>query len=186
VIVTLDQLCAIMPRLIPPRGQAYLEPLNSAMAEFEVNTPKRAAAFLAQIALESGELRRWEEATEGHAYEPTSTDPGDQRRARNLGNTEPGDGARFKGRGPIQLTGRFNYRLAGRALEVPLDANPTLAATPTVGFRVAGWFWRSHNCNEFADADDFRRITRTINGGYTDQERRERYWATAKLVFGLT
>ena len=79
-------------------------------------------------------------------YEPPT------RLAAGLGNTEPGDGKRFKGRGPIQLTGRANYRVFGNALGLDLVGNPALAATKEVAFRIAGLYWRSGGLNALADS----------------------------------
>src|SRR3954465_5080236 len=100
-----------MPRLSPARGTQLFPPLAAAMTEFAIGTPARAAAFLAQIAHESGQLRFMEEIwgptpAQGR-YEPLSP------LATGLGNTTLGDGKRFKGRGPIQLTGRANYQRFG-------------------------------------------------------------------------
>jgi putative chitinase len=173
-LLTLEELRAIMPQLPLPRAQEFLEPLHRAMAERSITTERRQAAFLAQLAHESGEFRFMEELSDGQAYEGR----------QSLGNTQPGDGPRFKGRGPIQLTGRTNYTNASRALGVDLVANPTLAATPEVGCRVAAWFWQSHGLNELADVGDFRRITFIINGGYTHLERREAYYHRALQVLG--
>jgi len=94
---------------------------------------------------------------------------------RDLGNTQPGDGKRYKGRGPIQLTGRNNYRAAGGALGLELEANPQRAADVDVGFRVAAWFWTSRGLNLLADVGDFREITRRINGGFNGLPQREAY-----------
>lgn len=183
-LLTLTELAAVMPRLALPRAQAFLEPLCSAMREADITTPARVAAFLAQLAHESGQFRYFEELADGSAYEPTSTDPRAQRRAANLGNTQPGDGPRFKGRGPIQLTGRANYAAASEDLGVDLVRSPMLAASPAIGFRIAAWFWRSRGLNALADKGDFRGITRRINGGLNGIEDRERYWAAAKAVLG--
>jgi putative chitinase len=144
------------------------------MNEAGITTPKRQAAFLAQVAHESGELRFFEEIASGAAYEGR----------RDLGNVRPGDGRRFKGRGPIQLTGRANYRAAGRALGIELENNPTRAADPDVGFRVAAWYWRTRGLNTLADQGDFRQITKRINGGFNGLADRQRYWARAKAVLG--
>lgn len=174
--LTLAQLREIMPHLPRERAEAYLKPLNEALAEYDINTPRRRAAFLAQLAHESGELRYFEEIASGAAYEGR----------KSLGNTEPGDGKRYKGRGPIQLTGRANYRRAGKALGLDLEGHPEKAAEPDVGFRVAGWFWKTHGLNELADKGDFRQITRRINGGYHGQENRQHYYARALKVLGAS
>ena len=184
-MLTLDQLRAVMPKLAEDKATAYLPLLTKAMAEREISTSARAAAFLAQLAHESGQLRYFEELADGSAYEPTSDDPRAQKRARNLGNTEPGDGARYKGRGPIQLTGRANYARAAKALGVDLERSPRLASTPAVGFRIAAWFWESNGLNPIADQGDFKLITKRINGGFNGLEDRERYWAAAKKALGV-
>jgi predicted chitinase len=151
------------------------------MEEFSITTPPRAAAFLAQLAHESGQLRCMEEiwgpTSAQCRYEPVS------RLAARLGNTEPGDGKRFKGRGPIQLTGRANYRRYGRALGVDLIGQPELAATPQVGFRVAGLFWKQNGLNELADAQRFKAITRRINGGFNGLADRINFYERAKQLF---
>lgn len=173
-VVSLQQLRAIMPRLAEARGREVLAHLNAAMAEAGIATPRRVAAFLAQLAHESGELRYMEELASGEAYEGR----------RDLGNTQPGDGRRYKGRGPIQLTGRANYRAAGAALGLDLEGNPAQAATLEVGFRVAAWFWTSRELNELADAGNFDAITRRINGGYNGKADRDAYHARARAVLG--
>ena len=170
--LTQPQLRAIMPHLPEAHAAAYLPPLNAAMTEADIRTPKRQAAFLAQLAHESGELRYWEELSDGSAYEGR----------QDLGNIHPGDGPRYKGRGPIQLTGRNNYRAAGHALGVDLENHPELAKDPAVGFRVATWFWVTRGLNPLADAGDFREITRRINGGYNGLAQREAYYARALSV----
>jgi predicted chitinase len=169
--VTIEVLRAVMPNLPPRKAEEYLPLLNAAMAEARIDTPRRQAAFLAQVAHESGELRYFEELASGAAYEGR----------KDLGNTRPGDGRRYKGRGPIQITGRANYR----KLNLPLEEDPPLAARPDVGFRTAGWFWNSRDLNKFADAGDFREITRRINGGYNGMADRERYYARAKEALGI-
>jgi predicted chitinase len=150
--------------------------LNEAMADYGITTAARAAAFLAQIAHESVELRYWEEIASGEAYEGR----------RDLGNTKPGDGKRYKGRGPIQITGRANYRKYGGLLGLDLENNPSLAATTPVGFRIAGEYWDSHGLNELADRQDFVTITKRINGGTNGLASRQKYYEVAKRVLGAS
>ncbi len=173
--VSVVQLRAIMPRLTAERAARFVGPINQAMREAEINTPKRRAAFLAQIALESAQLRHMEELADGKAYEGRKA----------LGNIEPGDGPRFKGRGPIQLTGRTNYTDAGKALGLDLVGQPERVAIPEVGCRVAAWYWQSRGLNALADQGDFVGITRRINGGTNGLKQRQQYHQWAKATLGV-
>ena len=170
--VTVDQLRRIMPNLSQQKAEQYLPHINNAMAEAGITTKNQKAAFLAQLAHESGQLRYMEEIASGSAYEGR----------RDLGNTQPGDGTRFKGRGPIQLTGRSNYRAAGQALGIDLENNPRRAADPDVGFRTAAWFWKSRGLTSLAEAGNFREVTRRINGGYNGLSDRQSYYNRALSV----
>lgn len=181
-----DQLRTIMPRLPAAKRATHLPFLQSAMTEFAIDRPAREAAFVAQLAHESGELRFMEEiwgpTAAQRRYEPPST------LATKLGNTEPGDGKRFKGRGPIQITGRANYKRFGDLLGLDLVADPPRAAVPEVAFRVAGLFWSKKGLNGLADlatAESFREITRRINGGFNGLADRERFYALARTVLGV-
>lgn len=186
--LTLEELQAVLPRLKakPQEAQQYLEPLNRALERFEINTSRRQAAFLAQIGHESGDLRYWQElwgpTAQQKRYEPPGT------LATRLGNTERGDGKRFRGRGPIQLTGRANYRSFGELLGANFEASPDLVATPEWGFLVAGQFWHEMGGNGLADETEgngievFAQITRRINGGLTGLDDRMRRWQLAKRV----
>jgi predicted chitinase len=185
-MLTIDELRAVMPRLSPARGAELLPPLAAAMAEFAIEAPARAAAFLAQLAHESGQFRFMEEVwgpTPAQTrYEPAST------LATALGNTEAGDGRRFKGRGPIQITGRANYRRFGDLLGVDLTAAPERAAAPDLAFRIAGLFWSKKGLNELADQvtpDAFKEITRRINGGFNGLAERQQFYATACTAFSV-
>ena len=158
------------------RAAEWLPSIVDAMAEFEINTPQRQAAFLAQIGHESGGLH-WTVEIWG----PTDA----QRRyegRKDLGNTQIGDGYRFRGRGLLQTTGRANYKATGEALGVDLIAEPERLGTPPLAARSAGWYWQRHRLNELADAGDFRLITRRINGGSNGYDDRLRLWAAAKEV----
>ena len=153
-MITLAQLQTIMPSAKDKAG-LYLAPLNAAMAEFNISTPARQASFIAQIAHESGQFRYVQEIASGAAYEGRA----------DLGNTQAGDGVRFKGRGLIQITGRTNYQKCGDALGYDLLANPQFLESPILACRSAAWFWNSHGLNTLADAGDQTAICRRINGG---------------------
>jgi putative chitinase len=180
VVVTGHQVHRIMPHLTQSRLKLYLKPLNRAMHEFHITNRNRKAAFLAQIAHESVELLYFEEIASGWAYDITNN----RSLALSLGNTRVGDGPRYKGRGPIQLTGRSNYRVAGRALGLNLEGHPKIASRPNVGFRIAGWYWVGHKLNGLADRRDFREITRRINGGYNGYSSRVAFYVRALDVLG--
>lgn len=174
--LTAAQLQRLLPSLPAAQVDSYTTLLNGAMAEFGITTRRRQVCFLAQLAHESGELTAFEEHASGAAYEG---------RCEDLGNCEAGDGTRYKGRGPIQLTGKKNYRQAGQALGVDLVTWPELAAQAQVGFRVAAWFFRANKLNQLADAGDFHEITQRINGGQEGQRSREGYLARACQVLAV-
>lgn len=140
-------------------ARQHAEALSSAMEQFEINTPQRMAYALAQFAHETGGWR-WLRELGGVAYFKKYEG------RQDLGNTYPGDGARFRGRGYIQLTGRTNYAQAGFALSLNLIEHPAQLETPEIAAKVACWWWNNHGLNELADAGDFRKITKRINGGY--------------------
>lgn len=172
-MLELDQLKKIIP-YAGPRAGVFLVPLNESMIEFGIDTPARQAAFLAQIAHESGGLRYVREIADGKAYEGRT----------DLGNTEPGDGLRYKGRGLIQITGRANYRTCSKAIygDERLLNQPELLEDVVQACRSAAWFWWSRGLNTIADVGDFRKITRVINGGFNGYEDRLAYFERAKKV----
>ena len=186
-VVTNEQLQAIMPGLPAAKRTLYLPFLQGALTEFGINTPAREAAFAAQVAHESGQFRFMEEIwgpTDAQKrYEPVTT------LSERLGNTDPGDGKRFKGRGPIQITGRDNYRRFGGLLGLDLVASPERASTPEVAFRIAALFWQKNGLNELADAASapaFVQITKRINGGLNGLADRQKFYDAACRVFGVT
>jgi putative chitinase len=185
MLITLPQLLQIMPgaRL---RAGIFLTALNAAFVRYAINTPIRTAAFLAQIAHESGELRYVREL--GSDLYLSKYDTGTL--AARLGNSPEadGDGQRYRGRGLIQITGRRNYLACSRALfgDDRLLHQPELLEQPQWAAESAAWFWQSNGLNELADNDQFTRITRRINGGLNGLEERLRLWARAKAVLCVT
>lgn len=176
--LTDEHLKEIMPALPTSKRQLYLPHLNEAMASFEINTPLRVAAFLAQIAHESLELKYfaeiWGPTAQQKKYEPHTEV------SKSLGNTQKGDGLKFKGRGPIQLTGRDNYRKYGEMIGIDLISDPSLAEKPEHAFHFACAFWKHNGLNELADKDDFTEITKKINGGLTGLDNRKKYFELAQ------
>lgn len=166
------ELRRIVPNLSAQKAADVAPHLSNAMREAGITTVRQKAAFIAQLAHESGGFRYMEEIASGAAYEGR----------RDLGNTQPGDGVRFKGRGYIQVTGRANYTAAGRALGLDLVNHPELAARPENAARIAAWFWKSRDLNRVAESGNFDEVTRRINGGYNGKAARDHYNAVALRV----
>ena len=139
----------------PARATELALAANVHLETYSIKTQLRFCHFLAQLAHESGNFRYMEEIASGAAYEGR----------KDLGNVNKGDGVRYKGRGPIQLTGRANYRKYGQELGIDFENNPTIVALPSIGMLVACKYWSENNLNVFADYDDVTTITRRINGG---------------------
>lgn len=157
------------------RAEQWAGALTAAMAEYDINTPERQAAFLAQIGHESGRFKYVKEL-----WGPTPAQERYEGRT-DLGNVMRGDGLRFRGRGLIQITGRDNYRRVGAALGLQdILERPELLELPQHAARSAGWFWKTHGLNQLADQGDFIRITRRINGGVNGLADRQAIWESAK------
>jgi putative chitinase len=172
------QLLAALP-CGPRAADLWIGPVSSACHEWEINTGPRVAAFLAQIGHESGCFVYVREL-----WGPTSAQAGYEGR-KDLGNVQKGDGKKFLGRGLIQITGRDNYAACSLALfdDLRLLEKPELLEDPTNAARSAGWFWKTHGLNELADAGNFLRITKIINGGTNGLEKRQKLYARALSVF---
>lgn len=169
-MISLDQLQAMcVTEAGRERAASFVDPLNKHLPEHGITTPAEAIDFLAQVLHESAEFRYLEEIASGRAYEGR----------RDLGNTQPGDGVRFKGRGLIQITGRANYEACGQALGVDLIAHPERLATADLGAASACWYWQTRGLNRYADAGDFITETKRINGGTNGLPDREAYRARA-------
>ncbi len=156
------------------RARKWLPHIDAAMAAYDINTPTRQAAFLAQIGHESGHLLYVREI-----WGPTPAQAKYEGRA-DLGNTQPGDGFKFRGRGLIQITGRANYLKAGEALGLALDRQPELLELAKYAALSAAWFWYQHGLNALADNAAFGAITRAINGGTNGSEERLALWEKAR------
>jgi len=166
----------ILKRLCPSSKQAIVDGVvlyfNKYADEYEISNELRVCHFLAQAAHESAHFMTLEEYASGDAYEGRS----------DLGNTQPGDGRRYKGRGIFQLTGRANYVTYGNKLGVDLVNDPPLAATPEISVRTAMEYWKTRGLNAFADANDIITITRRINGGTNGLDDRRSYLAKIQRI----
>jgi putative chitinase len=164
--ITQQQLLQILPNAGRQAG-VFVPVLNTAMSKYGIVNRLRIAAFIAQVGHESGQLRYVREI-----WGPTAQQSGYEGRA-DLGNTVPGDGAKYRGRGLIQITGRANYVACGEALGLDLVSQPTLLEQPQYATMSAAWFWSTRGLNTLADEGEFVRITRRINGGVNGQADRQ-------------
>jgi len=185
--MTTEQLKEIVPLISQSNLLLFTEPLNNAFSKYEINTKERQSCFIAQIAHESGSFRYVKELASGQAYEGRE----------DLGNTQPGDGAKFKGRGLIQVTGRNNYKACSIYLfnDKRLLDNPEILELPESAVNSACWYWNSRNLNEICDQDDnwihnwhnkdyskFEWITVKINGGLNGYQDRLTFYLKAKEI----
>lgn len=187
------------------KATAVFPAFIDAFERFDINTSKRQAAFLAQVAHESGSLTAVEESLRysapailnnfGKYFTKEEADATaklfDRERvianrvyANRMGNGDEasGDGYRFKGRGYIQITGRSNYVDCGHGLGMDLLKTPELLTIAPANALSAAWFWWSRGLNAYADKEDFERITKIINGGLNGQADRIARWNKAKLA----
>jgi len=157
--------------------------MQVACEHYGISEPLDVAAFLAQTGHESGRLvftkELWGPTVAQRAYEPPSA------KAAELGNTQVGDGARFLGRGLIQITGRANYAIAAVALDLDLLNHPELLEQPEHAAMSAAWFWWNKKLTPRALAGDFVTLTRCINGGTNGLVDRQTLYAGAKRALGI-
>jgi putative chitinase len=176
--ITSSQLGKIAINLKEPKLSMWTEKINLAMEKFHISTLADQAAFIAQTMHESGECRYTKELASGQAYEGR----------RDLGNVNPGDGIKYKGRGLIQITGRSNYKKISDACGTDFINHPELLETPDWAAMSAAWFWSENKLSDLANLntdDAFLKITKRINGGTNGLDDRRKYWIRAKEVLGL-
>jgi putative chitinase len=174
--VTAERLWRLVPSGKPAIMAPIAENFDRLASRYDITTRLRICHFLAQAAHESDGFRTLREYG-GPAYFKRY----DAR--RDLGNTMPGDGARYHGRGIFQLTGRFNYRRYGELIGIDLEADPDRAMEPAISLSIAFAYWREREINVAADADDVARVTKRINGGRTGLADRTRLLAAAKAIW---
>ena len=173
--ITAQQLLQILPNA-GHVAVVFAPVLNTAMNRYQIVGTQRVAAFIAQIGHESGQLKYMREI-----WGPTVAQARYEGRAE-LGNTQPGDGSKFRGRGLIQITGRSNYKTCGEALGLNLIDQPELLEKPQYACMSAAWFWATRGLNTLADEGKFDTITRRINGGLNGQADRQMLYSRALKV----
>jgi putative chitinase len=203
-ILTRDQLAQLI------KGNPYIDYWHDAMRrclpDYEINTPHRVAAFVAQCAHESGNFKFLKENLKYRAASLVKVWPkyfpnmeianryagneemiANRAYANRMGNgpEESGDGWRFCGRGLIQLTGRNNYQNFADSIETDINDIPHYLATFEGAVQSACWFWENNNLNQWADKGDILTLTKRINGGTLGLEDRTKHYQHALHVLGL-
>lgn len=201
--LTLEQLKQLIP------SNQYVEHwqnvLEQSLPEYEINTPQRVAAFIAQCAHESTEFTnikenlnyKWESLRKtfpkyfpydalAQQYAHQQDRIANRVYANRMGNgsEESGDGYKYCGRGLIQITGKSNYQAFADSLQMDVNDVPEYLATFEGAAQSACWFWESNNLNKFADTGDILTMTKIINGGTLGLEQRKAYYVRALQVLG--
>jgi len=200
--ITQQQLAACIGN--NPYLEHWADALNKILPDYEIDTPQRVAAFVAQSAHESANFTALHENLNYRAeslckvwpkYFNTSNandyahDPeriANRAYANRMGNGDEasGDGYRYCGRGLIQLTGKSNYQAFADSIETPVEQIPEFLATFEGAVQSACWFWESNNLNQYADTNDIVTMTKRINGGTLGLEDRQKHYQHALHVFG--
>lgn len=204
--ITREQLSELLPN--NENIDDWVNSLNSILPDYEIDTPLRVAAFIAQCAHESGNFTRLEEnlnyrwqtlrkvfpkyfptdaIAQEYASRPDKKEAiANRAYANRMGNgsEKSGDGYRFRGRGLIQLTGRSNYTAFAESLEIPVEEAAEYLSTFDGAVQSACWFWEKNNLNKCADNRDIVGLTKKINGGTNGLEERKSNYEHALEVLG--
>lgn len=170
--ITKAQVLRAVPAAYKLRLDEFVDSFNKYADLFEINTPLRAVHYLAQVFHESSALKYTEEIASGKAYEGR----------KDLGNTQKGDGVKFKGRGYIQITGRANYQAYANSgyCVGDLMKHPEWLSQSPGNQKASMWFWKTKGLNALADRDDIEAITKKVNGGYNGLSNRKYYYRRFK------
>ena len=197
--ITSQQLLQILPNAGQSAG-VFVPVLNTAMSRYQIVGAKRVAAFIAQVGHESGQLKRlvenlnysadalrkiWPSRFDVELANATARNPeqiANIAYGNRMGNTAPGDGWKYRGRGLIQITGRANYEECGEALGLDLVNQPELLEKPQHACMSAAWFWASRGLSTLADDGQFDKVTQRINGGQNGAADRQTLYARALKV----
>ena len=197
--IAVQQLLQILPNAGQVAG-VFVPVLNTAMSRYQIIGLKRVAAFIAQVGHESSQLmhlleslsysadalrKTWPSRFDMDLASATARKPeqiANIAYGNRMGNSTPGDGWKYRGRGLIQITGKSNYRACGEALGLDLIAQPELLEKPQHACMSAAWFWATNGLNTLADAGKFEAITQRINGGQNGAADRQALYARALKV----
>lgn len=207
--ITSSQLSLIMPTATPELVAKYCEPLNTMMALSEINTPLRVAHFLAQCGEETGDMHAVEEnlnystarlmqvwphlysradLVAAYAHQPVKIANRSYGNRMGNGNEESGDGWKFRGRGFIQLTGHDNYLAYAKArncVQLVMSNPDVIVSDPDRTVDTACFYWHKAGCNALSDTDDIVAVTKRVNGGLLNLDKRQAHLTAAKKAFGL-
>ncbi len=203
MLVTREQLSAFFDHTPGHIVDSFLEPLNAALEQFEINTPNRIAMFMAQVGHESGGLQHVEEnlnyrgdrlavvfpkyfkGVDTNSYARNPQKIANRVYANRMGNgpETSGDGYRYRGRGLIQLTGHDNYAHFATDMGISIEEAVDYLATPEGAAMSAAWFWGTNGLNEIADRDDILASTKRINGGTIGLDDRKSHYQEALQIF---
>ena len=173
-MISAVQLIFIAPTITVNTANIWIDALNQGMDQGQINTCLRISAFLSQILVESG-CFKWVREIWG----PTDAQKKYEGRI-DLGNTQPGDGFKYRGRGLIQITGRKNYTACAAALGIDCVSYPELLEQPQYAVASAVWYWNANNINFIADTDNIEAVTKAVNGGLNGFPQRSQYYNLAK------
>ena len=200
-----DQFKELFPRCADPEG--WVDAMNEVFPKYEINTPQRIAAFIAQCGHESGGWRVFSEnlnysakalnAVFGKYFARAGRDAEEYHRQpekianvvyanrMDNGDTDSGDGWKYRGRGPIQLTGKANYSAFSADMDVDVVDNPDqVSEDKEIALMSAIWYWNKNGLNRYADSGDIKTMTKRINGGYIGLEDRIHHWEEALKAMG--
>ena len=205
-MLTADKFAEMFPNCKEPNE--WVDAMNEVFPEYEIDTPQRIAAFIAQCGHESGGWRVFSEnlnysakaldAVFGKYFVRGGRDANEYARQpekianvvyanrMDNGDTDSGDGWKFRGRGPIQLTGKHNYTKFSEWADMPeiLEEPDIVSENKKVALMSAIWYWSNNNLNRYADSGDIKTMTKRINGGYIGLEDRIHHWEVALEAMG--
>ena len=205
-MLTADKFAELFPNCKDPEG--WVDAMNEVFPKYDIDTPQRIAAFIAQCGHESGGWRVFSEnlnysakaldAVFGKYFVRAGRDANEYARQpekianvvyanrMDNGDTDSGDGWRYRGRGPIQLTGKANYATFSADMDVAevMDRPDIVSEDKEVALMSAIWFWNKNGLNKYADSGDIKTMTKRINGGYIGLEDRIHHWEEALKAMG--